>query len=1210
MNWPFIDSHGRAVVAPGFVALILCGCLPLAAAEFSTLEPLLQEHCVECHEAKEPEGGLVLESAVDLLKGGESGPAIVAGKSAESLLVKVLEGNWGKIGKNQFMPPGKREKLKPGQIALFKQWIDSGAPLPVAASAPRELTVPRIEPRGTPRRPVNALAFEPNARLLAVARSDAVDLLSLDSRAVVRSLTGFRGSANAVVFSPDGQTVLAGTGDATGGEVQQWKVSEGTPIRVLGRHKDAVYALAITSDGQTLATGGYDYAIKLWALSDGAERTHITANQGAIMGLAFRADGRLLASVGYDRTAKIYDAVSGTRLETFGQALKELNAVAFSPDGSTLLTGGNDNRIRSYRIGSEGKEGSNELVATVFAHEGAILRLAYSPDGRTVASSADDRTVKLFDAPELKPRLTLERQPDWPTALVFAGNDVLIVGRADGSLAFVNPADGQPAQRPKPELLRTVPRGVERGTTAPIRLVGKNLDQVSVVSLYRGGKLWSTQAPEVVDGQPSITVNPTMDEPLGAWEISVGNGTVESGRVKLWVDDLPQLELTVLTGATAAPLAWPGSTWLTLEEAGMVAHLEFQAKSGQTLVLDVAAQRLGAKGDLNLTLLDDQGRTVAANDTYAGQADPLLVFRVPADGTYRLRLAEATYAGSADHFARLSLGELPLVTGIFPLTVSTNTATEVEVLGVNLRRSDRIKLATGRAGEQGLPEPAREWRSRREWKFEVSEFPTPLEVEPNEAPSQATSVPIPVAVNGRLKTKGTDSGSKSPGLASPSRAEPDEDFFRFQPNQGVTYVLETSASRRGSPVDTRIEVLWSDGRPVEQVRLQALRNSAITFRPETSDETGIRFENWEEMELNDLLWCGGEVMKLFRAPQGPDSDSALYSANGMRRGFFDTTPMAHYLEEPVFFVKPLAAGEKPVPNGLPVFTLNTVNEDAALRDIGTDSRIHFTAPAGGEFLVRVTDARQFSGPEFAYTLVIREAQPDFVVTLNGASPVVAAGSGQSFNFSVKRQDGFEGAIRLALNHLPTGWTVAGPLVIEAGHSSMSATLNVAPNAGQPSEAEWDAVTVVATADVEGRPVAVAVNTLGRPKLAKDVPKLLVQLEPIESGRTNAMGLPVVEIAPGGTARAKLRIVRQGFDGVVTFSMDNLPHGVIVENLGLNGITFLAGENEREISLSAVKWVTHSERPFYAVENQVGRQTSQPLLLRVGRERTQAEVRSP
>ena len=1180
---PFDDGRGRALAA----WLLLLPALSVPAADFSRVEALLQEHCVECHSAKDAEGGLALDSFDGLLKGGETGASVVPGKAADSLLIQAVEGTWGRTGKNQFMPPGKRDRLPASAVAAFREWIEAGAPAPVAATGPRELNVPRIEPRTPPRRPVRDLAFEPGSKLLAVARPDAVELVSVDSRTVVRSLTGFRGSAQAVVFSANGQSVFAGAGDVTGGEIVEWRIPGGERGRSYTGHGDAVHSLAFSGEGPILAGGGYDHGIRLWHVADGRELATIAVNQGAVMGLAFRPDGRVLASASYDRTARLYAMPSGERLETFGQALQEVHAVAFSPDGRTLLTGGGDHRIRAYRIGPDGREGSNELVATVFAHEGTLLRLGYSPDGRLVASSSDDGTVKLLDAATLVPLRTLEPQPDWPLSLVFAGDALLVVGRADGSLGFYDPQTGRPAPPPRPELVRLEPAGAERGRATRIRLVGRNLEQAPVIRVHRDGALAMAVAAEWEEGSPWVTVAPPSDERPGKWELSLGDGTTESGRIPLWVDDLPQRTMAAHPAvARLEPLEqveWPVSVWATMVSPGSAVEFEFSALAGQRLVLDVAAQRLGAKGDYALTVMDAAGRTLGFNASVDGQPDPTLVIEVPSDGQYRVRVEEETYAGSADHRFRLSLGELPLVTGMFPLGVSAGHAAVVQLFGVNLPDEGRIQVPPLTPGEHPLPVPAADWRTRQNRVLSATVMPSAVESEPNDAPAEANPVSVPASVNGTLGNAGL----------------PDRDCFRFFARHGVTYVIETSAARQGSPADTRIAVLWPDGRPVERVRLQSVLNSVITFRPETSDDPGIRFENWEEMELNDLLWCGGEVMKIFRAPQGPDSDTLLYSNNGRRVGFFDTTPMAHPVDRDVYLVRPLDAGANPVPNGLPGFTVHFENDDAALRDMGTDSRVMFLAPADGAFVVEVTDARDFSGADHTYRLVIREAEPSFVATLQGAPSMVAAGSGQGFTVAVERRDGFDGPVHFAVNHPPPGWTLPESLMVEAGHDRAQGVLYAAADAVQPPDAAWDAVTVVATAEVEARPVAVAVNSLGRPRLSPEPARLRVHLEPVTVAEgEESIGLPRVALTPGGTARAHLRIERLGFDGVVTFSVDNLPHGVIVENLGLNGITFLADETGREISIAAARWVAPMERPFHAVENQAGRQASRPLLLQV------------
>ncbi len=90
------------------------------------IKPLLEQHCYRCHGPDKQENGLRLDTAAAAIAGGDSGNAIVSGKSDESLLVKALLGKTDSVSK---MPP-EGEGLSDGQIALLRQWIDSGAKAP------------------------------------------------------------------------------------------------------------------------------------------------------------------------------------------------------------------------------------------------------------------------------------------------------------------------------------------------------------------------------------------------------------------------------------------------------------------------------------------------------------------------------------------------------------------------------------------------------------------------------------------------------------------------------------------------------------------------------------------------------------------------------------------------------------------------------------------------------------------------------------------------------------------------------------------------------------------------------------------------------------------------------------------------------------------------------------------------------------------------
>jgi len=412
--------------------------------DYAAVDEIFSRHCMDCHAQQDPEHGLVLENYESLMKGGESGPAIVADKSEESLLVRMVEGRFEKGGKVKIMPPGKRKKLAPEEIAVLKAWIDSGAKAPSAPLAGKELKVPKILPKGTPRNPINALACASNLKLLATARYGEVELRKLENLELVRTLSGPKGNVNSVLFTPTQDEIFAAGGEpAIAGEVRRWRVNDGELLQTFDGHKDSIYAMALSPDGQTLATGSYDQKIKLWNVATGKEIKTLSGHNGCVYDLAFRADGKILASASADRTVKLWEVPSGDRRETFSQSTKEVFAVVFSPDGKHLYAGGADNRIRVWEVSETAAETSNPILHSKFAHEGAILSLTFSADGKFLISAADDRTVRLWDPLQMKEQLLLEPQPDWPPALACTEGRKLFVGRLDGSISLYDAGTGK-----------------------------------------------------------------------------------------------------------------------------------------------------------------------------------------------------------------------------------------------------------------------------------------------------------------------------------------------------------------------------------------------------------------------------------------------------------------------------------------------------------------------------------------------------------------------------------------------------------------------------------------------------------------------------------------------------------------------------------------------------------------------------------------------
>jgi WD40 repeat protein len=488
------------------------------------------------------------------------------------------------------------------------------------------------------------------------------------------------------------------------------------------------------------------------------------------------------------------------------------------------------------------------------------------------------------------------------------------------------------------------------------------------------------------------------------------------------------------------------------------------------------------------------------------------------------------------------------------------------------------------------------------------------EVEPNDVPAQAQPLTLPAQVAGVF----------NPVPSPPSAGErvrergssDDADLYRFDAKQGQVWLLETNAARMKSPADTKIEVLHADGRPVQRGLLQAVRDSWINFRPIDSSQTLVRVEFWEEMDLDQLMYMNGEVGKLYRAPRGPDSGYDFYENAGKRRTVFDTTPIAHAKDEPVYIVEAYPPDAKIVDNGLPLFPLFFVNDDDGERELGSDSRLTFTAPADGTYIARVTDSRGFTGEKFTYQLTIRPPKPDFNVRVDTKNVKVNAGSGQRLKFSVDRIDNYNDAIRIEVANLPMGYHVATPTVIEPGHLTTFSVLTAKADAQPASKEAWDAVTITATGfsgktTISKQQFSVATTTviseeetepklvgnLGEVKLEKP-PQIRVVLLPDNLETTASDGGLV--LTPGTTITANIRVERNGFDGDVKFDVDNLPHGVIVDNIGLSGVLVRANETERQIFLTARPWVQDTTRWIDAVAQVQGNQASNAVPLHIRR----------
>ena len=340
----------------------------------------------------------------------------------------VLSGHLGWVGNLAWSPDGSILASASGDYNVHdytaRLWKADGTPVALLSAHTAE---------------VYALAWSPDGKVLATGGGDGTVRLWRRDGTLIKTLNSV-GSVFGLAWSPNGKILASGSSVGRGKNAVEFWTAEGVLLRT--RYTDETggkfYNVAWSPDGQFIAAGAIDY--KLWR-SDGTEIFHYTLSGTPAWALAWSPDSQRWVIGDENGRAHMYDT-SGQALAELDDPVGDINCLAWSPDGRFLVGGDGvgvwqaDGRRLAllaanspsavtavawspdgtkFAVGAARNYGRSpaktdhavriwnadrQLLATLDSHTDAVNTIAWSPNGKILASGSNDKTIRLWILPD------------------------------------------------------------------------------------------------------------------------------------------------------------------------------------------------------------------------------------------------------------------------------------------------------------------------------------------------------------------------------------------------------------------------------------------------------------------------------------------------------------------------------------------------------------------------------------------------------------------------------------------------------------------------------------------------------------------------------------------------------------------------------------------------------------------------------------------
>jgi mono/diheme cytochrome c family protein len=362
--------------------------------------PIFRQHCRGCHSRTDAKGGLSMDSVADMLKGGDGGPSLIAGKIDEGLLLDMITGDQPEMPKQQ-------PALSAAKIEIIRKWILGGAR---DDSDQGDLT-PKVRIPDTYKfaPAVTSVSISPDGTRIAAACRSEIVLFSAEADASTQRIPTECDLLTHVEFSPDGSKLVAvGGSPSSFGEVRFYEAASGTLINSRRVGHDTLFRGGFSPDGTSVAVGGTDGAAHIVPLDIKSEVRSFPLHSDWVFDVDWTPDGKMLVTGGRDKATKVCSVETGKLLRSVDMSTERIQAVSSS--ATFAFSSGHARTLAGYefKIALSGIEVSGagngarpitkraQYVKGMESQAGPVLTMATSLDRKLLAVGGAYRDIRVY----------------------------------------------------------------------------------------------------------------------------------------------------------------------------------------------------------------------------------------------------------------------------------------------------------------------------------------------------------------------------------------------------------------------------------------------------------------------------------------------------------------------------------------------------------------------------------------------------------------------------------------------------------------------------------------------------------------------------------------------------------------------------------------------------------------------------------------------